>query len=275
MATATTCRLGLIGAGNMGAALLRGFLQHGLLRPQEVLICDVEPQRQQALAEELDVKTATARSLVQRCETVLLAVKPQSLPTLLEDLRDVLRPEQLVISIAAGVSLTWLRKLIGPNTPLVRVMPNLLCTVGESASAFVATPETTREQLQWVEALLGAVGLALPVEEKLLDAVTGLSGSGPAFAALFCEALADGGVAAGLPREMAVRLAAQTLVGTGQWILSQGAPAQLKDAVTSPQGTTIAGLEVLEREGVRGAVLQAVLAAARRSAELARDSDQS
>jgi len=151
------------------------------------------------------------------------------------------------------------------------VMPNILCTVRESASAYATGPEVTEEQQAWIESLLGSAGLVLRVEERLLDAVTGLSGSGPAFAAVFCEALADGGVAAGLPRPVAVQLAAQVLLGTGRWVLEHGSPAQLKDAVTSPAGTTIAGLQALESGGLRSAALQAVRAAAQRSSELGRD----
>ena len=274
MAVTRAYRLGLIGAGNMGAALLRGFFKSGLLQPEQVLICEADAARQAAVGAELGVSAAPALALVAECEAVILAVKSQTLPELLGGLKGTFASDQVVISIAAGISLARLRKLIGPDVPLVRVMPNLLCTVGESASASACSPEVSAEQQAWVGELLGSVGLALPVDEGLLDAVTGLSGSGPAFAAVFCEALADGGVAAGLPRAVAVKLAAQTLKGAGRWILEQGSPAQLKDAVTSPKGTTIAGLEVLEREGLRGAALQAVLAAARRSAELGKDSEE-
>jgi pyrroline-5-carboxylate reductase len=275
MAGASAYRLGLIGAGNRGAALLRGFLHEGVLAPAQVLVWETDAARLAAVTGELGVAAASGdRALVEQSEAVLLAVKPQTLPDLLGSLAGAFRPGQLVISIAAGVSLSRLRALLGPDLPLVRVMPNLLCTVGESASAFAGTPEVTGEQREWVAELLGSVGLALPVEEKLLDAVTGLSGSGPAFAAVFCEALADGGVAAGLPRAIASKLAAQTLAGSGRWMLEQGTPGQLKDAVTSPAGTTIAGLEALEQGGLRAAAFSAVLAAARRSAELGKDSDK-
>jgi pyrroline-5-carboxylate reductase len=275
MAAAPAYRLGLIGAGNMGSALLRGFLTSRTLAAAQVLVWEVDAARRQAVAADLGLTEAPGdRALVESCEAVLLAVKPQTLPDLLGSLGGAFRPGQLVISIAAGVSLARLRALMEADLPLVRVMPNLLATVGESASVFACTSEVTAEQRAWVAELLGSVGLALPVEEKLLDAVTGLSGSGPAFCAVFCEALADGGVAAGLPRAVAAQLAAQTLAGAGRWMLEQGTPAQLKDAVTSPAGTTIAGLEALEEHGLRAAAFQAVLAAARRSAELGRDSGE-
>lgn len=271
-------RLGVIGAGNMGAALLRGFLAQGRLVPAEVLVAEVDAARREAVATALGVTPAAGpREVAEQCEMVLLAVKPQHLPKLLEDLHDTLftGPGQLVVSIAAGVPLAKLRELIGREGPIVRVMPNLLCTVGESASGYACNAMVSAEQRSRVQELLGGVGYAAEVEEKLLDAVTGLSGSGPAFCAVFCEALADGGVAAGLPRAIAVKLAAQTLLGTGKWILGQGTPAQLKDAVTSPAGTTIAGLQALEQGGLRAAALEAVVAAARRSADLGKDSGKS
>lgn len=267
--------LGVIGVGNMGAALVAGFVKREVLAPGEVCLCDLAAERVATLSGELGVVAADdARALVSQSGAVLLAVKPQSLPDLLASLSGAFHDDQLVISIAAGVTLAKLRSLIGEGVALVRVMPNILCTVQESASAYAPSPEVSSEQLAFVDSLLASVGLALPVEEKLLDAVTGLGGSGPAFAAVFCEALADGGVAAGLPRQMAERLAAQVLVGTGRWILEKGSPAQLKDQVTSPAGTTIAGLQRLEAGGLRAAALRAVVAAADRSAELGGDSGE-
>ncbi len=265
--------LGLIGAGAMGTALLRAFLQRAVLTAKQVLVWEIDPSRRRAVCEQLQVGAAdSAQDLARRCETILIAVKPQSLPGLVSSLPGAVQRDQLVISILAGVTLQRLREACGEGVPLVRVMPNILCTVQEGASAYAASAEVSERQRAWVEALLGSAGLVLPVEERLLDAVTGLSGSGPAFAAVFCEALADGGVAAGLPRAVALQLAAQVLVGTGRWILEHGGPAQLKDAVTSPAGTTIAGLQALEAGGLRSAALQAVRAAAERSSELGRDS---
>lgn len=261
--------LGLIGAGAMGSALLRGNLQRGGLRSDQVLIWEVDEQRREKVLRELGVSAAAdAQDLVQRAQTVLLAVKPQVLPDLLSSLHGIFRPGQLVISIAAGVTLARLQELLGEGIPVVRVMPNILCTVQESASAYAAGPGVTSAHLDLVDAMLGQVGLVRRVEERLLDAVTGLSGSGPAFAAVFCEALADGAVAAGLPRALALELAAQVLVGTGRWVLENGSPALLKDLVTSPAGTTAAGLAALEAGNLRAAAAQAVRAAAARSEEL-------
>jgi pyrroline-5-carboxylate reductase len=260
--------LGVIGAGAMGAALVRGFVGQGALAAGEVIVADVRAEAAQALAAATGVSVAAGNAeVVGQAEAVLLAVKPQILAEVAQPLE--WRPGQLVISIAAGVSLARLQALTTPEQPLVRVMPNVLVTVSEGASAYAANDRATAEHQALVQRLLASVGVAVPVPERLLDAVTGLSGSGPAFAAVFLEALADGGVAAGLPRGEAVRLAAQTLVGVGRWVLETGgSPASLKDLVTSPGGTTIAGLRALEAGGLRGAAIEAVVAAALRSREL-------
>jgi pyrroline-5-carboxylate reductase len=178
----------------------------------------------------------------------------------------------LVISIAAGVRLAQLAQGLGETVRLVRVMPNTPCLVGQSASAYACGPQATSDDAELTEALLSAVGRAFRVEEKLLDAVTGLSGSGPAFVCVMVEALSDGGVRMGLPRDVATVLAAQTVLGTAQLILSTGDhPAVLKDRVASPGGTTISGLEALEAKGFRGSVIAAVEAATQRSIELSGD----
>ena len=267
--------LGVIGVGNMGAALVRGCVRGQALPATELVVWDVDQARAQALQEELGVAVAEGNGrLVADSAAVLLAVKPQSLPLLLSGLAGAWRSRQLVISIAAGVPLARLRAWVSTGVSVVRVMPNLPATVGAAAAAYCAGPEVSEAHMALVQQLLSSVGLAVSVSEDLMDAVTGLAGSGPAFAAIFCEGLADGGVAAGLPRAVAQQLAAQVLVGAGQWILQGGSPAALKDAVSSPGGTTIAGVERLEAGGLRGTALAAVQAAARRAAELGRESDQ-
>jgi pyrroline-5-carboxylate reductase len=209
------------------------------------------------------------RVVVERAQNLLVALKPQVLREVLGALRGDFRPGQLLISIAAGVSLDTLRQIVGPAPALVRVMPNICCTVGEAASAWTVAPGVSDEQRALVAELLSAAGEAVEVEERLLDAVTGLSGSGPAFTALFVEALADGGVKAGLPRAQALRLAAQTVLGAARWVLdNEASPAQLKDLVTSPGGTTIAGVAALEARAFRAGVIEAVVAATERAREL-------
>ena len=265
---ANTYDLGVIGAGVMGSGLVRAALQAGFVSADRVLVSDVSAEALARQAEALGVcTTADNQHLVSESAVVMLAVKPQVLAAVLEPLR--FRPGQLVISIAAGVALAKLTALIGEDQPLVRVMPNVLAVVGQASSAYAANACASAEQRDFAGRLLACAGVAVPVEERLLDAVTGLSGSGPAFVAVFAEALIDGGVAAGLPRADAAKLAAQTIRGVGEWLLQTGSsPALLKDMVTSPGGTTIAGLRALEAGGLRTAAIEAVVAAAQRSREL-------
>ena len=262
-------KLGLIGAGNMGAGLVRGIVTAGMLSKDQVISYDPDRERQEAMSTFLGGGCAPDNEeVVSQAEAIVVAVKPQIIATILEPLQERFSPGQLVISIAAGVALSRLRELCGPNAALVRVMPNILCTIARGAAAYSTDEKVSAQQRAFVEVLFGAVGTVVQVEERLLDAVTGLSGSGPAFAAVFIEALADGAVAAGLPRDVAMQLAAQTVSGAGQWVLEGRHPAELKDSVTSPGGTTAAGLRVLERGGLRSAAAEAVVAAAHRAAQL-------
>ncbi len=262
-------RLGVIGTGVMGRALLNAALRAGVLDPAQVIASDVSESCRQD-AEALGcTATDDNRQVVEGAERILVAVKPQVIDAVLGDLRESFRDGQLVISIAAGVTLARLRAAVGPAPSLVRVMPNLCCTVGEAASAWSPDARVGDADRRFVRDLLGAAGEVVEVEEKLMDAVTGLSGSGPAFVAIFIEALADGGVKAGLPRAQALRLAAQTALGAARWVLDNDAsPAELKDLVSSPGGTTIAGVAALEERAFRGAVIEAVVAAAERAREL-------
>jgi pyrroline-5-carboxylate reductase len=261
-------RLGVIGTGAMGAALVRGFVGTKTLRPAQIVVADADSAKRDALADELNVAVGTNEQAVMQTEATLLAVKPQILAHVLAPLAACIPPGHLVISIAAGVPITRLRELLGDRTHVIRVMPNVLCAVGAAASAYALGPAVTAAEAKLAATLLGSVGVAQAVEEKLLDAVTGLSGSGPAFVALMIEALADGGVAAGLPRTVALPLAAQTVLGGAKWVLENGSPAALKDLVTSPGGTTIAGIRALEAGGLRSALIEAVVAATERSQEL-------
>ena len=262
-------RLGVIGAGAMGRALLNAAIRKGVVSAGEVIASDVSPYCRDAVGQMGCFATDDNREVVRSARTLLIAVKPQVIREVLADLRDEFRDGQVLISIAAGVSLDTLRRAAGDVPRLVRVMPNICCTVGMAASAFAADEAVAAEQLQFVEDLLAAAGEVVEVREELLDAVTGLSGSGPAFVAVFIEALADGGVSAGLPREQAQKLAAQTVLGAARWLLdSEAKPSELKDLVSSPGGTTIAGLRELEEGGFRSATMNAVIAAARRAREL-------
>ncbi len=262
-------KLGVIGAGMMGAGLVRGFVAGGVLPTDDIVVYDIDHQRLEALVEETGVTAAEdSHAVVNQSEAILVAVKPQVMAEVLGSLKTDFAADQFLMSIAAGVRLAQLRQWAGPAPALVRVMPNILATIQEGAAAYCTDDKVTDAQRQIVEELLGSVGTVAPVQEHLMDAVTGLSGSGPAFAAVFVEALADGGVAAGLGRDVALQLAAQTVAGVGKWALSRGNPSALKDMVTSPGGTTAAGLCQLEARGLRSAVIEAVRAATQRSQEL-------
>lgn len=264
--------IGFLGAGQMTTALARGVLRAQWVRAEQLLASDVSEGARQRFQEATGGRvTADNAEVVAAAGTLILAVKPGQVPAVLSEVRSHVRTDQLVLSIAAGVAVAQLEAALPVGARVIRVMPNTPALVGEGVSAFALGKAAGREDAAWAEKVLGAVGLAVEVPEGWLDAVTGLSGSGPAYACLMIEALSDGGVAAGLPRELATRLAAQTLLGTARLVLDTGKhPAVLKDMVTSPGGTTIEGLQRLEQGGVRGALLGAVRAAAERARQLGR-----
>ncbi len=262
--------IGFIGAGQMAQALARGLVNAGLTGPSQLSAADPIPAAIEKFSAALPGanRLASNRELAERCEILVLAVKPQQFAAAAADLAAA-TANKLVISILAGVRLANLAAAL-PRARLVRVMPNTPALVGQGASAFALGPNTTAADGELVGKLLAAIGRAHLVDEKLLDAVTGLSGSGPAFVYVAIEALADGGVRMGLPRDVALSLAAQTVKGAAEMVLvTQEHPGLLKDRVASPGGTTIAGLHALETAGFRGALIGAVEAATKRSAELA------
>jgi pyrroline-5-carboxylate reductase len=266
-------RIGFVGAGQMAIALARGWVAAGLVSGKQIAAIDPVAVARERFANDVAGATVSdvgaAAATLGACDVVILAVKPQQMTAALSS-SGFVDDKKLVISIAAGVSLAALESSVSRGR-LVRVMPNTPALVGQGASAFALGRAATAADAELVERLLGAVGKAVRVDERLLDAVTGLSGSGPAFVYLMIEALADGGVLAGLPRDVAMALAAQTVKGSAEMVLATGDhPAALKDRVASPGGTTIAGLAVLEDGGFRGAVVRAVEAAARRASELGR-----
>jgi pyrroline-5-carboxylate reductase len=254
----------------MATALARGWLAAGLARSEHVVASDPLPQARQAFTAATGVSaTADNRAVVANADLLVLAVKPQSMKTLLADVRTAVTPRHLVVSIAAGITLKQLGDGLGADRRTIRVMPNTPCLVGASAAAYSSGEAATSADVALVDSLMNAVGRAYPLPENLLDGVTGLSSSGPAFVYVLIEALSDGGVRVGLPREVATALAAQTVFGAAKMVLDTGLhPGALKDRVTSPGGTTIAGLHALERGGVRGAFMDAVEAATQRATEL-------
>ncbi len=263
-------RIGFIGAGRMATALARGLIRAQFTDARSIVASDVSDDARKRFAAETDAAAAAANAdVVARADIVVLAVKPQHMSAVLDELRQHVTSAHLVVSIAAGVPLKTLAAALGDGARLARVMPNTPCLVQRGASAFATGGAATRADAQLVERLLATVGIAVEVPEHLLDAVTGLSGSGPAYVFEVIEALSDGGVRVGLPRDVATRLAAQTVLGAAEMVLATGDhPAALKDAVTSPGGTTIAGLHELERGGLRAALMNAVVAATHRSQEL-------
>lgn len=254
----------------MATALARGWLSAGLASPDRIQASDPLPQARAQFGKDAGCSaTENNGAIAQGSDVLILAVKPQSMPALLGEIRPHMAPRHLVISIAAGVTLRQLSDALGANCRLIRVMPNTPCLVGASAAGFAASTSATPDDVQLVERLLGSVGKAFALPERLLDAVTGLSGSGPAYVFVMIEALSDGGVRMGLPRDVATQLAAQTVYGAAKMLLETGLhPGQLKDQVASPGGTTIAGLHALENGGFRGALIDAVEAATKRAAEL-------
>lgn len=267
---ASRSTIGFLGAGKMATALAKGFIGAGLVTPKQILGADVSEAACAAFAQETGAKTTAFNpDAVNFAEVLILAVKPHQVSGVLGEIRGSFTKKHLLISIAAGVTLAKLEAGLGTGARVVRVMPNTPALVGASASGFAAGKSALPADAELVSKLLSAVGLAFQVPEPLLDAVTGLSGSGPAYVYLFIEGLSDGGVAAGLPRDMATRLAAQTVLGAAKMVLETGQhPGSLKDMVTSPGGTTIEGIHELEKGKMRGTVMSAVRAATEKSRKL-------
>ncbi|MBM3879628.1 MAG: pyrroline-5-carboxylate reductase [Verrucomicrobia bacterium] len=262
--------MGFIGAGKMASALARGILRASLATPDQIMASDVLEGAREHFARELNTPTSSTNAEVVRfANVVVLAVKPDQVAGVLEEVRPYVTDHHLLISIAAGITLKKLQEGLFEGARVVRVMPNTPALIGVCASAYALGEWATEEDGETARRLFASVGTTFAVKEHLLDAVTGLSGSGPAYVYLMIEALSDGGVAAGLPREAATKLAAQTVLGAARMVLETGLhPGALKDMVTSPAGTTIEGIHELEKAGVRGALMNAVRAATQRARAL-------
>ncbi|TYJ25160.1 hypothetical protein E1A91_A07G029600v1 [Gossypium mustelinum] len=265
-------KLGFIGAGNMAESIARGVVQSGVLPPQRISTAiHSNPSRGTAF-QSLGISVYSHNTdVVDASDVIIFSVKPQVVKNVILQLRPLLSKKKLLVSIAAGVKLKDLEEWAGHDR-FIRVMPNTPSAVGMGASVMSLGGAATEQDGELVGKLFGAVGKTWKADEKLFDAVTGLSGSGPAYIYLAIEALADGGVAAGLPRELALGLASQTVLGAAAMAVQSGKhPGQLKDDVTSPGGTTIAGIHELEKNGFRGTLMNAVVAAAKRSQELSKN----
>jgi pyrroline-5-carboxylate reductase len=262
--------IGFLGAGKMATALAKGFVRAGLVVPREIIASDPFDTARKNFAAEVGAKTvATGAEVAKFVNVLILATKPDQVSAALAEISNAFTKNHLLISIAAGVTLAKLENVLPAGARVIRVMPNTPALVGEAASAFALGKSATAADGELARKLLSAVGVALQVKESLLDAVTGLSGSGPAYVYQFIEALSDGGVASGLPRDIATKLAAQTVLGGAKMVLETGQhPGALKDQVTSPGGTTIEGLHALEKGKLRATVMSAVRAAAEKSKKL-------
>jgi pyrroline-5-carboxylate reductase len=261
-----------IGGGNMAEALIKGLLSGLGVTPQQIMATDVVPERRTYMHTTYGI-TASAdnKHAVQESTVVVLAVKPQIMPMILEEIAPVVNSEKLVISIAAGVTLQTLQRALGDSRRVVRVMPNTPALVLAGAAGISPGKAATAQDIALVERIFNAVGRAMVVSDDMMDVVTGLSGSGPAFIFALIEGLSDGGVLMGLARPTATLLAAQTVLGAAKMVLETGKhPGELKDMVTSPAGTTIAGMQALESGGLRGLMMEAVRRATERSEALGR-----
>jgi pyrroline-5-carboxylate reductase len=262
--------IGFLGAGKMATALAKGFIRAGIVSARQIIASDPVPAARAAFAKDAGSKaTASNAEAVESAGVVILAVKPDQVASVLGGIREALTKDHLLISIAAGVTIARIEGARAGGARVIRVMPNTPALVGASASGFALGKNATPADGELAQKLFSSVGVAYQLKESLLDAVTGLSGSGPAYVYQFIEGLSDGGVAAGLPREAATKLAAQTVLGAARMVLETGEhPGALKDMVTSPGGTTIEGLHELEKGKFRGTVISAVRAATEKSKKL-------
>jgi pyrroline-5-carboxylate reductase len=263
-------KLAVLGAGRIGETLTAALLDAGVVRPGAVTVTAAHPERLEGVTERLSVNgTLSNAEAVVGADVVLLCVKPRTVPEVVAEIGGVLEPAQLLISVAASVSTGFIEKSLRAPVPVVRAMPNTPVLLRRGMTGLAAGKSARPEHLELATSLFGAVGRTVIVDEKHMDAVTGLSASGPAFIYVAIEALTEGGVKVGLPRDVATELAAQTVVGAGAMVLETGEhPAKLKDAVTTPAGCTIDGLLELEEGGLRVTVIKAVVKATERAREL-------
>ncbi|HLK39216.1 MAG TPA: pyrroline-5-carboxylate reductase [Polyangiaceae bacterium] len=265
-----TRRLGFLGGGNMSAALIKGLLHGKVVPPQQIVASDVKTDRLDHLRTAHGIRvTSDNHALVRDCDLLVLAVKPQVIDKVLAEIGKDVRADQLLVSVAAGVPIEAIETKLPAGSRVVRAMPNTPATVQAGATAIAGGAHAREDDMRTARELFEAVGCVVALDETLLDAVTGLSGSGPAYVMLIIEALADGGVKVGLHRDTALLLAAQTVFGSAKLLLETGEhPGRLKDMVTSPGGTAISGLHTLESGALRKTLIDAVEAATKRASEL-------
>lgn len=263
-------RLGFIGCGNMARAIIQGIITKGVVAPEEILGSNTTPERAKETHDKLGIETTTdATRVAGLSDIVFLCVKPQQYESVIAQIKDHLHERQIFVSIAPGKTLAWLCEQIARPVKIVRVMPNTPALVGEGMTTFCVGDLVSPEDAKIVRELLESFGLAIQLKEPLMDAASAVGGSTPAYVYMFIEALADGGVAEGLPRAQAMRIAAQTVLGSAKMVLETNKhPGQLKDEVCSPGGSTIAGVEELENGAFRGTTMSAIQACAAKARTL-------
>jgi pyrroline-5-carboxylate reductase len=264
-------RLGIIGIGKMGEALISGLIRSGRIAAKDLCACDILSERRERIEKAYGVEChSEASKVVEKSEVIIVAVRPRDVKPVLETIRERLTERHLVISIAAGVSISFIRGIVGKDLRIIRAMPNNPCMVGEGMIALTASSQASQEDLELAKEIFSSVGRVAIVEERLFDAVTGLSGSGPAYVYLVIEAMADAGVRMGLSKDLAIQMAAQTTLGSAKMVLeTKEHPAKLRDQVATPQGTTVEGLYELEKARIRAAFMNAIERATKRAKELA------
>ncbi len=261
-------KFGFIGAGNMGGAIARAVAR--VVEPGDILVATLHREKAEAFAQAMGAQATDNATLAKSVKYLVLGVKPQYLEDVFSDIRPALgeNPGVVLVSMAAGISMAALERMAGRELPIVRIMPNTPAAVGQGVVLYDHNSRLSGEDLQELRTALAPAGILDALPERLMDAGTAVAGCGPAYACLFLEALADGGVACGLPRAKALEYAAQTMLGTAKLVLESGQhPGQLKDAVCSPGGSTIQGVRALEQRGLRSALLEAVIAAYNRNKE--------
>ncbi len=263
-------KVGVIGAGRIGEALISGLLKAGFTTPSEVVASDVNESRRKHLSSTYGVRCVNDNvEAVKASEVVVLSVKPKDVGKVLEQVRDALTQDHLLISVAAGVATSYIARVLGKQVPIVRAMPNVAVLVREGMTVITPGPWAEERHLELAEKLFSSVGRTMRMPEELFDAVTALSGSGPAYASLIIEAMIDAGIRVGLPREAASVLAAQSVLGAAKMLLEAGEhPARLREMVTTPAGVTIEGIVELEEGRLRATIIRAITKATQRSREL-------
>lgn len=263
-------RIAVVGAGKLGETLLKGLLEAGVIDVAKVTVTAAHPPRLEHLQAKFGVKgTLSNHEAVADADLVILGVKPQTVPLVLAEIGGALSPSQLLISVAASVSIAFIEKQLAAAVPVIRAMPNTASQINKGMTGIAPGKNASAEQVRLAQFIFDAVGRTVVVDEKHMDAITGLSASGPAFIYIIIESLAEAGVKVGLPRDVATELAAQTIVGAGAMVLETGEhPAKLKDMVTTPAGSTIDGILELEDGGLRVTLIKAVVCATKRAKEL-------